>query len=221
MSSWYLDSGLVTLSKQIEKRHGDCTIYTIGDESHSSKASDHNPDPDGSVDAIDVMIAKAFGKDDAEWLFDSLTKGKDKRLAYVIYNKRIVSSSLVPWSVRAYSGKDPHTDHVHVSINDKYPNNISLWRLEGESRGKKVLHKPMIALDPYTFPKLTYGMSDDDFEGYRMVCRAQNLMNITADGEYGPATAEALKKKMKGGTGRTIGEQEWIVLAGLSTRSAG
>lgn len=38
-------------------------------------------------------------------------------VSYVIWNRRIASAlSNPPWTWRAYSGSNPHTDHVHVSF---------------------------------------------------------------------------------------------------------
>jgi hypothetical protein len=218
MARWYVDKGLQTLINQVKARNAGMTVGTIGDPKHAASASDHNPESDRSVDAADFMIAGSFNKTDAEWLFDSLTQARDIRLAYVIYNKRIVSSTVQPWKVRGYSGSDPHTNHVHVSVNDKHENNPALWRLVGEVADKQ-LHKDMIDLADYSYPKLSQGMHDDKYSGYHMVARVQSLLRITVDGDYGAKTAQAVAKKMGGGNGKTVGEKEWVTISGLSTRA--
>lgn len=47
---------------------------------------------------------------------EKLRTSKDPRISYVISNKRIFSSTKSPWTWRAYTGSNPHSKHVHVSI---------------------------------------------------------------------------------------------------------
>jgi hypothetical protein len=149
MSSWYLDKGLETLRKQLVAKFPKITIYSIGDTSHQASKSDHNPDKDGSVDAIDVMIAGPFKAKDAEWLFDSIVKYRDKRVSYVIYNKRIVSSTNSPWQIRKYSGNDPHTNHVHLSVTDKN-RSAAPWQLIGDTAKPTPKPQPKPEVDEVT-----------------------------------------------------------------------
>lgn len=45
---------------------------------------------------------------------------KRLNVRYVIWSRRIASAqSNPPWAWRAYEGKSPHTDHIHVSFNDE------------------------------------------------------------------------------------------------------
>jgi putative peptidoglycan binding protein len=94
---------------------------TIGDEHHCPKgqasSSDHCPNPAGVVRAFDIDVDGI----PAAWLAEHLrTLGAsgDKRLAnggYVIFNRRIASWSH-EWLWRAYTGEDPHTSHIHISV---------------------------------------------------------------------------------------------------------
>jgi hypothetical protein len=90
---------------------------TIGDAEHAASASDHNPDAYGVVRALDVTHDPAHGADMAR-LAEALRWSTDPRIKYVIFNRRIFSATVSPWTWRTYSGSDPHTGHLHLSIVD-------------------------------------------------------------------------------------------------------
>lgn len=101
---------------------------TIGDAAHATRDSDHNPwVSDGTgigvVTAIDITHDPAAGFD-AQRLVDHLTKSShDRRIKYVIFNRRIYSSYATSgypaWAARAYSGPNPHDKHVHISVESR------------------------------------------------------------------------------------------------------
>ena len=89
----------------------------IGDARHSATKSDHNPAlPSGVVRAIDIDSDLGGPANNAQYLANQLRiLGKtDKRLAYVIYNKKIASPILF-WKWRPYRGY-AHTSHIHISF---------------------------------------------------------------------------------------------------------
>ncbi len=92
---------------------------SIGDASHQTRDSDHNP---WVVDGdIGVVAARDFTHDpkggrDAQNLADSITASRDSRVKYIIWNRRIISSQVQPWKWRNYAGPNPHTKHIHVSV---------------------------------------------------------------------------------------------------------
>ena len=91
---------------------------TIGDARHATKKSDHNPCPDtGYIRAFD-LDASLDGKDaTAHYLADQIriNAKSDKRIAYVIFNKRIASKrTLFRWV--KYRGTNPHIKHIHISF---------------------------------------------------------------------------------------------------------
>lgn len=97
----------------------------IGDTAHASRTSDHNPwvidvNGIGVVRAFDFTHDPAHGCD-ADVLaehFRTLGKAGDRRLdngGYVIRNARIASPR-DSWAWRPYSGANPHTKHVHISV---------------------------------------------------------------------------------------------------------
>lgn len=90
---------------------------TIGDPSHQSRKSDHNPNASGVVTAMDITNDPAHGvvaRDIAEMLRIS----QDSRIKYVISNRQIFSSQNSPWQWRPYTGTNAHEKHVHVSVVD-------------------------------------------------------------------------------------------------------
>jgi hypothetical protein len=93
----------------------------IGDLRHSTRPSDHNPDPaTGVVRAIDVdRDVHKSGKPDlmpdiADQLRLAAKKG-EKRISYIIFAGRIASPRM-GWRWRKYSGSNPHNAHCHISF---------------------------------------------------------------------------------------------------------
>lgn len=205
---WYVDKGLAQLNKQLRKRYPGIVIGTIGDK-HHKPPSQHVPEADGSVDASDYMIGHYFPRREADRTFRALLRNRDPRLLYVIYDRKIFSSVVQPFRVRDYDGDDPHTGHMHVSVNDLHERDGSPWKLEA----RKVT---MTDLDGQ-LPVLKFGDDDDDL-GHAWVRRVQLLRGITPDGIYGMQTAAAVKKLMNGGDGRTVGAREWAWLLALQPR---
>lgn len=91
---------------------------TIGDARHSARKSDHNPDPDsGIIRALDLDVDFDKSANTAAYIADQIrTLAKsDKRIAYVIYNRKIASPRSL-WKWRKYTGVNPHTSHIHISF---------------------------------------------------------------------------------------------------------
>lgn len=134
--SWRVSPILVPAIAEVKAKHPGMTVFTIGDAEHQAETSDHNPDTWGFVCAGDAMIGPHFTAADAEDLFDRLTamiRAGDKRPAYAIYNRRIVSSTVHPGVVRAYTLSNPHTDHVHLSVpHGSNPHPTTAWGLYTE-----------------------------------------------------------------------------------------
>jgi len=94
----------------------------LGDYRHSTRVSDHNPDEQGIVRAIDIdrdLSGKAK-RDLMPDLADQirLCAKSDKRISYIIFNGKIASSRM-GWRWRKYSGVNPHNKHCHVSFTKK------------------------------------------------------------------------------------------------------
>lgn len=114
-----LAKSLVTLRDQINKAYPNrskATDGALGDARHAAKKSDHNPRPGpdgvGIVLALDITHDPANGCDVGK-LAESLRSSRDTRVNYFIFNKRICSSSVSPWTWRSNSD---HTAHIHISV---------------------------------------------------------------------------------------------------------
>ena len=94
----------------------------IGDSRHSARKSDHNPDEQGWVRAIDVD-RDLSGKPKPDIMPDvadqlrQLAKS-DKRISYIIFDGKIASSKSV-WRWRTYTGINQHRHHCHISFTIK------------------------------------------------------------------------------------------------------
>lgn len=124
MSNWRLAKSLTKLRDQINAAYpqrSKVSDGTIGDTAHQKAGtSDHLPNGDGVVTAIDITHSPATGFD-ARDLADTLVESQDRRIKYIIYNKRMVGSypahGKPAWTWRPYTGSNPHTKHVHISVN--------------------------------------------------------------------------------------------------------
>jgi hypothetical protein len=120
--SWRVAESLLALRAQVNAKFPSREKGwdgTIGDEAHASRASDHNPwvrdGKDGVVTAMDITHDPKNGVDSYK-LAEQLRLSQDPRIKYIISNRRIASSEVVPWAWRKYSGANPHDHHVHVSV---------------------------------------------------------------------------------------------------------
>lgn len=91
-----------------------------GDEAHQRRRSDHNVG-----NAVDLSHDPAHGVDCN--VLAELVK-TDPRITYLIWNRRIYNPSISrTW--RSYSGSNPHTLHMHVSIKASSRNDQRPWFL--------------------------------------------------------------------------------------------
>jgi hypothetical protein len=92
---------------------------TIGDAAHQARTSDHNPwvrdGAVGVVTALDITHDPGHGVD-TYVMAETLRINRDRRIKYVISNRRIFSSQVHPWEWRPYRGPNPHDHHVHISV---------------------------------------------------------------------------------------------------------
>jgi hypothetical protein len=106
----------------------------IGDLRHSTRPSQHNPDPKtGIVRAIDVDadVHKSGKPDLMPDIADQIrlaAKRGDKRIAYVIFAGRIASPRM-GWRWRKYSGSNPHNHHCHISFTTKGDTDSSFFNI--------------------------------------------------------------------------------------------
>jgi hypothetical protein len=93
----------------------------IGDTRHAARPSDHNPDVDGWVRAIDVdrdLSGRAkpdLMPDLADQIRLLCKSKKERRITYIIFDGRIASSKK-GWAWRTYEGTNKHNHHCHISF---------------------------------------------------------------------------------------------------------
>lgn len=106
----------------------------IGDAKHRARKSDHNPDPQGWVHAIDIdkdLGAKGDAKKLANQIVKYAASGKpgSDRVKYVVFMDQIASGTYkaTAWTWRG-SGYG-HQTHIHVSFTDGTELDGSPWPL--------------------------------------------------------------------------------------------
>ena len=127
MANWRLANSLTKLRNEINLAYPNrskASDGTIGDSAHSSRTSQHNPNPAGVVTAMDITHDPAHGVD-GQTLANQLIK--DSRTWYVIFNRRIWQAG--KWSI--YKGTNPHDKHVHISVKQTpaYYDNANNWNI--------------------------------------------------------------------------------------------
>lgn len=96
----------------------------VADSRHlAAGKSDHIPTSEGWVFALDIDrdLSGQSGKPDLmPYLADQIRNaGKtDKRIKYVIFNKKIASAKSL-WRWVPYRGSNAHTHHCHISFTSK------------------------------------------------------------------------------------------------------
>ena len=132
-----LVKGGVTLRDQVNKRFPKRKKDSdgwIGDAAHQDRESDHNPDANGWVHAIDIdrdLGAKGDAKKLADQIVDYAASKKKggKRVKYVVFYDQFASATdpVSKWQWRG-SGYG-HYDHIHVSFTAAAEEDGSEWPL--------------------------------------------------------------------------------------------
>jgi hypothetical protein len=136
--AWYLNRALTGFRNAVNKaypRRDKTSDGTIGDAAHQSGSSDHNEDPDGSVDAWDMDV-EVNGKGNAyaadvealKRVFEAHPSSK-----YWIHNDRISFRS-EGWKPRSYAYAGPkrnqHRQHVHFNTRESHEDSTALWNVQ-------------------------------------------------------------------------------------------
>lgn len=141
--AWRLARSLERLRDEVREVAPGTTVWTIGDAAHRARPSDHNPNSAGVVCAIDVVNDGGL---DLSALAEQVRTGGHRAAKYVIYNRRITSRAH-GWRWRHYSGSNPHSTHVHVSVGRGSDgqstgpyDDTSPWGIGGSTGGDDVIN---------------------------------------------------------------------------------
>lgn len=123
-TSWKVADSLGQLRHQLNELapgRSKASDGSIGDAAHASRSSDHNPW--WTLAGQAYVTARDFTHDprgglDCHRLADALVQGRDPRVKYMIWDRRILAGDVgpSPWTWRTYSGANPHTSHLHLSV---------------------------------------------------------------------------------------------------------
>lgn len=188
--TWRLAKGLEKLRSQVNEkwpnRRKD-SDGSVGDTSHAARPSDHNPDKDGVVHAIDITHDPRGGFNSYAFA-DMMLKQQDRRLSYVISNHRIGAGPKGPspgmW--RKYNGQNPHDHHVHISIiSGQSADDNSPWAIYGMPPAE-----PPPPDQPAPMPTLRKGSQG---EYVKLMQASLGFLGNEVDGDFGPKTEAKLK----------------------------
>ena len=133
---WTITPALSVLLDELEEHYpvGNSSVDgTVASKGHdaANPSSDHRPHPligTGVVRAVDCWVASPT---DGVTITEALRASRDPRIRYVIHNRRIFASysrpHRKPWEWGPYDGASPHTNHIHISVQDD--NNTQPWNL--------------------------------------------------------------------------------------------
>ena len=119
-----LSKAAVQLREQIDDSFPDRDRTSdgwIGDTRHAARKSDHNPDEQGWVRAIDVDcdLFKGSKPDIMPDLVDQFRRAckarTETRISYIIFDGYIYTSQN-RFNKRKYKGANPHKKHAHFSF---------------------------------------------------------------------------------------------------------
>ena len=143
-----LCAGGVTLRNQVNMRFPNRDRRSdgwIGDRAHQGRISDHNPDKNGIVHAIDIDENMGRGQERngamAQRLADEIVAYAasnlpgHRRVKNVVYEDKVASGTYRKWWWKFRGRGYGHYGHIHVSFTNFADKDGSLWPL------------PVLALD--------------------------------------------------------------------------
>jgi peptidoglycan hydrolase-like protein with peptidoglycan-binding domain len=191
--TWRVAQSLLILRDEVNRfapHRNKASDGSIGDAAHAARTSDHNPyikdrNGVGVVRALDVTHDPQGGfdaKDLAEHVRTLGARGNN-RPRYVIWNRRIASATS-SWNWRAYTGSNPHTKHVHISVVEAASGYDSKapWGFKG-TKARKWTRADRLPLEQ--------GDKDGD---KKLVSKLQEPLRIDVDGFFGPKTDSAVRR---------------------------
>lgn len=246
MSGWRVARSLEVLRAEINQAapgRSTASDGAIGDTAHAASDSDHNPN------AQDVVCARDFTHDpgdgaDMHRISRRIVAVSPPALKYVIWNRRIWSRSRASEGWRRYTGSNPHTKHMHVSVG-RGPDGHSTGPYDdtspwGIASGAPIPPKPSVPSRPRLIKEIIMALPTIDSNNAPTADkkRAQSLLAANGfppantfnsrgepDGQWGPGSESALKRfqvarkvrhsVLSNGQGDGIlGDNSWAVLLG-------
>ncbi len=193
--AWRLAESLKVLRQQVNDRwpnRSKDSDGSIGDEGHSARTSDHNPNDAGVVCAIDITHDPKGGCD--SYVFaEVLRAARDQRIKYIISNRKICSSETAPWQWRPYNGKNPHDHHIHISVkaDRAHYDATGPWNLEVAPAAVAAHSDEPTA--PPAGPTLRKGAEGDAVKRLQTLLVKQGIV-VAVDGDFGDGTFAAVKR---------------------------
>ena len=205
--SWRSALACQTLGLQVDAMapgRSTATDGTVASSTHSATnpTSDHEPGkpPVGIVAAIDITHDPANGADMAA-VAEAIRVSRDPRVKYVIHDHEIFSSydhaNGPPYTWRPYSGSNPHTSHVHVSVLNVAAlyDDPSPWSI-GTEGADDMPTIPIRYADGMTTYKGVTGRpawaEEVRVRQYRLAALGYDIGSDGADGKYGDDTKDAV-----------------------------
>lgn len=110
----------------------------IGDASHQSKKSDHNPwvidGKTGVVTAQDIDADIHALTVTARQIVDAICRSKDERVKYIIFFGKITTMGTQLQQWHNYTGSNAHKHHIHISVfpRKQLYDSTKLWSIPHE-----------------------------------------------------------------------------------------
>lgn len=227
----------VTLRKQLDDkfpRRDRKSDGWVGDSKHQARKSDHNPDKNGWVHAIDIDENMGSGsgrqgktaQEFADQLIKYAREGKDGgRLKYVVYENKIASGTYPNkyWVWR--DGNWGHTQHIHVSFTDKAQEegskfDLPIFKDETSSAPSKPQEKPNSGIPFPGNAFVEFGKKNDYVKQMQkqLIAKGYRIPN-GATGHYLSQTENAVKQFYRQemrltSNGKKMGPKAWNRLFG-------
>lgn len=210
--AWHLNPFLTSFRAAVDRnfpKRGKGSDGTIGDLAHKLRASEHNEDPDGSVDAWDMDVnllgstvpTGTVAEQRAVYaLLDEFSKTAGAQLW--IYRGQIANRDVDNWKRRPYTGANKHDKHTHLQSRPTREKTTFTGDLDhvvdaanakpatGPRPGSRTLSKGMTGPD-VAYLQRWLGIPDDGDFGTKTQARVewyQDMRGLTVDGIVGPAT---------------------------------
>lgn len=182
--SWRLAKSLIKLREQINAAHptrSRVSDGSVGDARHqrAGNKSDHNPNAQGVVTAIDITHDPVNGVDGKHL---SRALAEDKRTKYVIFAGEIYRSYKPHLGWAKYTGSNSHNKHVHISVVANGADDVSPWANLGQGDPVVTTNAP---IKRSTLRRGDTGTAVQDL---------QRRLDIRVDGAFGPDTEHAVRE---------------------------